>query len=115
MTQKPGTTKEKPKRDSISLHFAQPQLRSQELLAQGEEAAALLNSPTYNLAYRATIGSLKDQWAATAPHEEKKRESLYFKMMALSDVQHELARMVQASQALNLEEIKSEEINQQFE
>ena len=79
-----------------------------EILTQGEEATRLLDSPIYNLAHRSVVQSLQDEWAGTSPHETQKREGLYQRVQALSQVAAEMAMMIARAQGLEDNELAKE-------
>lgn len=106
MTRRKSKTTEETSPDGLSVS---------ELLAQGEQAAQLLDAPIFATAFENTIQMYQDHWIQTLPHETQKRESLYQKVQVASDVAKELAAMVQATQGLNLEELKQTEINPTFQ
>lgn len=82
---------------------------NEEILLQGEQAANLLNSPTFNLGFRTLIQEYQDDWLSTQPQESAKRESLYLKAQVAGDVASDIAQLVSDAQRLNLEEIQKEE------
>lgn len=113
MTRKPNKRKGEPSSD-ITSTFEQA-LSTEEILNLGEEAARLLNEPIFQTAFEATIQNYQDDWIATLPKESQKREALYNKVQAAGDVAKDLAAMVQASQGINLDTIKQNEINPKFQ
>lgn len=115
MTQESSKTKGAKKPKASSLHLENPPSTVDEILERGNESANLLNAPVYNLAHRSVIQNLQDQWLLTLPHETNKREGLYMKAVALSEVTLELETMIQAAQGLNISELQKEEYNQKFE
>ena len=111
MTPKSNKTKGAPSQDVSTT----PELTADEIRLMGESAARLLNEPIYQEAYEKVIQDYQDQWMMSQPHETNKRESLYNKIQAASDHVKELAAMVQATQALNLEEVKRTQVNPTFQ
>ena len=77
------------------------------------EAARILGSTVYNLAYQSAIKEVQDQWMFTEPHEVKKREALYFEIQAMSRVQHNLNAMLREAVALDQDRLDRETANQQ--
>jgi len=90
-------------------------LTEDDLLRRGEDAARLLNEPIYNIAHENVYHDYLMQIVQTLPHETQKREFLYTKIQALSDVAIDLAAMVQASQGINMDAMKKEQINPTFQ
>lgn len=109
-----GTKKQKGA-SSPRIIFSELPPSKEEQIQRGVEAANLLMSPVYGIAHRSVIQNLQDEWLETEPHEHQKRESLYWKACALSQVSLEMASMVQEAQALDEETVKREEINSSFE
>lgn len=72
-------------------------------------------SPVYGIAHQSVIQNIQDEWLESEPHETQKREALYWKACALSQVSLEMAAMVQEAQALDEETVKREEINSSYE
>lgn len=83
-------------------------LSAQEILSQGEEAAQLLNSPIYNLAYRSVVQRLQDDWISTKAHEREKREGLYQMVQGLSAVANEMNMMIEQAKMLGDDELAKE-------
>ena len=86
-----------------------------KILEEGTSAARLLNEPIFQTAFENTIQMYQDDWLATEPKESQKRESLYQKVQSLSDVAKDLAGMVQATQGVNLDDHKRDEINPTYQ
>ncbi len=101
--------------NSPKIIFTEPPPSKEEQIQRGVEAAKLLTAPVYGIAHQSVIQNLQDEWLETEPHEQQKREGLYWKACALSAVSLEMAGMVQSASALSEEDIKREELNTQYE
>jgi hypothetical protein len=102
--------------DYAALKQQESPLSTQEILAQGEEASKLLDSPVYNLAHRSVIQSIQDEWLSTSPHETQKREGLYQRAQALSMVANEMAMMIVKAQGINDDELaKARKIQREYD
>lgn len=97
------------------MHLSEPPKSASEILQAGDKAAELLNNTVYNLAHRSLIQSYQEQWMLTEPHERERREFLYHKIQAASEVATEMASMVNEAQSLNMDELKREELAQRME
>lgn len=109
MTKKDSVKGGKKSSPDIAPMKMQPEpLSISEILTQGEEATRLLDSPIYNLAHRSVVQSLQDEWVGTSPHETQKREGLYQRVQALSQVAAEMAMMIARAQGLEDNELAKE-------
>ena len=99
--------------DDERLSFAEIRKSEHQVLEHGMEAARILGSTVYNLAYQRAIKEVQDQWMFTEPHEVKKREALYFEIQAMSRVQHNLNAMLREAVALDQDRLDRETANQQ--
>ena len=70
----------------------------QQILATGENASQLLNSPVYNMAYQRLLNDKFQQWLATDPKEERKRESMHAQAKGLIEITELLSGAVQDAQ-----------------
>lgn len=70
----------------------------QQIIAMGENAAQLLQSPVYNLAHRMSLDTVIQEWSACQPKEREKRESLWHELQALGRTAQTLAGMVERAQ-----------------
>ena len=70
----------------------------QQIIAMGEHASQLLQSPVYNLAHRMSLDSVIQEWSACQPKEREKRESLWHELQALGRTAQTLAGMVERAQ-----------------
>tara|TARA_R110000772_G_scaffold2043_2_gene6991 strand:+ start:691 stop:1029 length:339 start_codon:yes stop_codon:yes gene_type:complete len=95
------STKNGEKKSSPKPTYNPEPLSKQELINQGEQAAALLNAQIYNEAHLRSIQQLQDQWMETHPHEREKREGLYHAMRGISQASLVLAAMVNEAVALS--------------
>lgn len=84
------------------LKFTRPVHSKAEIIRQGQEAAELMSSPVFAMAFESTIESLQQQMILTEPHETQKREWLNHQIQALRAVTLELTKM--AALALQLKE-----------
>ena len=110
------TRKRNKKRDVPSSTMSETTVLSvEEILERGDSAARLLNEPIFSIAYEETVQNIQDDWIRTLPHESQKREGMYQKVIALSEVANELAAMVQATQGINMESMKKELIDPTFQ
>ncbi len=109
MTKK-GNAKESKKNSagSAPIKMQETPLSTSEILMLGEEASRLLDSPIYNLAHRSVVQNLQDEWVGTSPHETQKREGLYQRIQALSQVAAEMAMMIARAQSLEDNELAKE-------
>ena len=98
----------KPSADTAQIKMQPEQLSISEILTLGEEASRLLDSPIYNLAHRSVVQNLQDEWVGTSPHETQKREGLYQRVQALSQVASEMAMMIARAQGLEDNELAKE-------
>ena len=96
MTQPNGTgsTGENSQDESLS----QEQL--QQVMAMGEQASQLLNSPVYNMAYQRLLNQKFQQWLTTDPKEERKRESMYCQAQGLIEITELMAGAVEDAQRI---------------
>ena len=85
----------------------EPMTRGQAI-AHGQEAAQLLNSPVFNLAFESTITDLQKEWLESHPEEVKKREWLYAKAQALGHVALELSGFAREAMRLSEEDMQQE-------
>ena len=92
-----------------SLSFTKPSMTKQEILASGEQAASLLNSPAYNLAVNSVVDDLGSEILRTEPHEHNRREWLYSQGAAIGRVNVKLMEFVQMAQAIHMDEMSEEE------
>lgn len=112
MTQKQARKNDSPSRDSRStkrLAFTRPVVSKEQILASGERAAELLNSPVYNLAVNSVVEDLGMEMLGTEPHESNRRDWLHAQGAATSRINQKLVEFVQMAQHLQLEAITSEE------
>ncbi len=112
MTRKQNGRSSKPSQDSKptgALAFTKPIMNKQQILQSGEEAAALLNSPVYNLAVNSVVEDLGTQILQTEPHEHNRREWLYSQGSAIGRINSKLVEFVQMAQQLHMDAIASEE------
>lgn len=72
----------------------------QQILATGERASQLLNSPVYNMAYQRLLNDKFQQWLATDPKEERKRESMHAQAKGLIEITELLSGAVQDAQRI---------------
>ena len=110
------TRKRNKKRDAPSSDMSEINALSvEEILERGDSAARLLNEPIFSIAFENTMQNYQDDWIRTKPHETQRREFLYHKAIALTEVAIDLQGMVQATQGINLESMKQEQINPKFQ
>jgi hypothetical protein len=106
----------KPKNgNSPRVIFSELPPSKEKLIQRGIDAANLLMSPVYGIAHQSVIQNIQDEWLESEPHEQQKREGLYWKACALSAVSLKMAAMIQEAQALDEETVKREEMNANFE
>jgi hypothetical protein len=79
---------------------SQTQEQLQRMLQVGNDASILLNSPVYNLAYQQLIQQKFEEWMATDPKEERKRESLYHQVKGLVNMTENLSAAVEDAQRI---------------
>lgn len=73
---------------------------AQQILQVGEAAGQLLNSPVYQMAYRQLIDENYQEWLASTPKEERKRESLYHEARGLERITHKLTTAATEAQRI---------------
>jgi hypothetical protein len=73
---------------------------AQELMQAGSEAARLLNSEVFNLAYRLQMEDTVNQWLTSEPKETNKRDSLYYQSQALVAMATRLQSFVEQAQVI---------------
>ena len=108
-------SKNKKKEDYSQVDSLLPSLTVEQVLSRGDEAARLLNEQIFSTAVGQTMINIQNDWIGTAPHEQQKREGMYLQVRALHMVLDELQGMLQATQGINLESHKQEEINPKFQ
>jgi len=72
----------------------------QLILQAGEQAAAVLKSPVYNMAYRETVNQAFNQWLETPIQHTKEREAIYTGLTWLRKVQENMVGLVQQSEQI---------------
>jgi len=77
---------------------------AQQVIAAGERAAQLLNSPEFNLAYRMQMEDTINLWLSSEPKEQNKRESLYYQAMAQAQMATRMQAFVEQAQRLLAEQ-----------
>jgi hypothetical protein len=77
---------------------------AQEMMRAGEEAARLLNSPVFNLAYRAQMEDTINQWLTSEPKETNKRDSLYHQAQAQVAMATRMQSFVEQAEMLRAEQ-----------
>ena len=75
-------------------------LSPQQVMEAGQAAARLLNQPVYNLAHRAAIDEIIENWAQTQPKETNRRESLWHELQALARGSVRLASLVNRAEEM---------------
>jgi len=73
---------------------------TQQILQAGMEAAKLMNSPIFGLAYRETLNHYFNEWVSTEREHSRKRDEIYFRVCGLEDVAKTLAGYVQQAETL---------------
>lgn len=86
---------------------------AQEMMAAGEQAAQLLNSPVFNVAYRAQMEDTINQWLTSEPKEQNKRDSLYYQAQAQVAMATRMQSFVEQAQRLHEEQRKKQDPKQQ--
>lgn len=77
---------------------------AQQIMAAGEEAARLLNSPIFNLAYRQQMEDTINQWLVSEPKETNKRDSLYYQARAQVAMAERMQGFIEQAQRLAAEQ-----------
>ncbi len=93
------------------LSFTERPLTREELLFRGEQAAQVMESTVFCLAYQSTIQSYQDQILASEEHETRKREGLYLKMYALGEAVGELGGFIHMAKNLHVDALHDEQAN----
>lgn len=91
-----------------ALKFTPPVMAKDQLVSRGVEAANLMQSPAFNLAYQSTVAAIQDQIINTQPHETQKREWLNLQVQALGAVIGELSAFVGEAKALTAKALAEE-------
>lgn len=73
---------------------------AQQVIAAGERAAQLLQSPEFNLAYRMQMEDTINLWLSSEPKEQNKRESLYYQAMAQAQMATRMQSFVEQAQRI---------------
>jgi hypothetical protein len=76
----------------------QEQQSVQEILALGEQASQLLNSPVYNVMYNLQLRNVFSQFLETSPKEVNKREGLYHEAQGLINLTEKMGGLVEEAQ-----------------
>lgn len=77
---------------------------AQEVLNAGEQAARLLQSPVFNMAYRHQMEDTVNQWLTSSPKESNKRDSLYYQAKALVEMATRMSGFVEQAQRIMAEQ-----------
>jgi len=77
---------------------SQPDIQS--ILEAGNQAAQLLNSPIFNIAYRETVNRFFNEWLTTKVDHSKERETIYSRVTALQTVATTLSEFVQQAETI---------------
>jgi hypothetical protein len=72
----------------------------QEILALGEQASQLLNSPVYNVMYNLQLRNTFNQFLETTPKEVNKREGLYHEAQGMIRMTRQLGALVEEAQRI---------------
>lgn len=75
-----------------------PEQNTQQLINIGQEAARLLNSPVFNLAYRQTLDQLFSEFADSQPAHTKERDSIHQETHALGRVVSRLQAFIKTAE-----------------
>ena len=82
----------------------------QKVLQTGMEAAQLMNSQIFQIAYQETLNHYFNEWLSTQVDHSKKREEIYFRLRGLQDSAQTLAGYV--AQADTIQKQQQQEPNQ---
>ena len=72
----------------------------QQILEAGQQAAQLLNSPIFNLAYRETVNRFFNEWLQTKVGHSNERETIFSRVTSLQAVANTLSEYVQQAEVL---------------
>ena len=73
---------------------------AQEILQAGEQAAQLLNSQLFNVAYRMQMEDTINQWLTSEPKETMKRDSLYHQAKAQAQMATRMQGFIEQAQVV---------------
>lgn len=77
-----------------------PAQDTQQILQAGMEAARLMNSPIFGMAYRETLNHYFNEWVSTDREHSRKRDEIYLRVCGLEDVAKTLAGYIQQAETL---------------
>ena len=82
-----------------------------QILKAGEEAARLLQSQVFNIAYQSVLRDSHIQWLNTQPKESAKREGLYLECLAMEKMVEKLKNAVGDAERLLEEQQQASQPN----
>lgn len=72
----------------------------QKVLQTGMEAAQLMNSQIFQMAYQETLNHYFNEWLSTQVDHSRKREEIYFRLRGLQDSAQTLAGYVAQAETI---------------
>ena len=101
------TSENENKKRSRQTFYEEP-LAPEEIKSLGEQAASLMAAPVFNMAWRAMVQDVQDEWLATEPKEREKRESLHAEVRAAGRMLNSLTLRYEAAQRVSEDETRTD-------
>lgn len=100
---------------NVKLKWTAPRTTPEQVLREGEEAARLLESPIFSLAFNSMFQSIQDDWAFANPEETKRKEWLHLKIRSMGEIAAELRQFINAAKSVEADQLRQEQIRQMEE